>query len=136
MTRWLAPLVATLVIEVPLVAALFAGQRAKMALVAVAVNVATNLILNLVVARSSSLGGYQVPAGELFGVIVEAGAYGLATPTRLGEGRPGRQSGQCVELRRWIHRCAGVDAVAPLTRYSAPFCRRATLHAANRCVRY
>jgi hypothetical protein len=79
MTRWLAPLAATLVIEVPVVAALFAGQRAKMALVAVAANVATNLTLNLVLARSAALGGYQVPAGELFAVIVEAGAYGLAS---------------------------------------------------------
>ncbi len=82
MTRWLSALVVTLAIEVPIVAALFPGQRVRMALVAAVANIATNLTLNLVLARWAALGGYQVPAGEILAVVLEAAAYGVASRPR------------------------------------------------------
>jgi hypothetical protein len=78
MTTMSPPVVAlalTLAIEVPLVAALFPGQRARMALVAAVSNIATNLTLNLVLARTPALAGYQVLVGEILAVVVEAAAY-------------------------------------------------------------
>ena len=79
---WLVALLVTLASEVPLVAALFPGQRVKMAAVAVAANVATNLLLNLVLLRRDLLGGPHLMVGEVFAVMAEAAAYSLASRPR------------------------------------------------------
>jgi hypothetical protein len=71
---WLIALAVTLVIEVPLVAALYPGERARIAAAAVVANVATNLALNLVLAPRGHLA-----LGEVLAVVVEAVTYRLAS---------------------------------------------------------
>jgi hypothetical protein len=78
MPCWAAALALTLAIEVPVVAACFPGQRTRMALVAAAMNAATNLMLNLVLARLPALRGRHVVPGEILAVVAEAAAYALA----------------------------------------------------------
>jgi hypothetical protein len=75
MPRWLAALLITLAIEVPVVVALFPGQRVRMGAVAAVVNTASNLFLNLVLARMRALAGHHVLPGELLAVVGEAAAY-------------------------------------------------------------
>lgn len=75
MPRWPAALLITLAIEVPVVVALFPGQRVRMGAVAAVVNTASNLFLNLVLARMRSLAGHHVLPGELLAVVGEAAAY-------------------------------------------------------------
>jgi hypothetical protein len=75
-------LAVTLAIEVPLVAILFRGQRARMAAVAVLTNTATNLTLNLVFARMPALAGVHLLLGEVFAAVVETAAYALASRPR------------------------------------------------------
>ena len=79
MRPWEVALAVTLAVEVPLVTLLFPGQRVKMFAVALAANAATNLTLNLVLARMPALAGQHVLIGELAAVVVEAGAYALAS---------------------------------------------------------
>ncbi len=79
---WAAALAVTLVIEVPLVAALFPGQRLKMAAVSTVMNAVTNLTLNLVLRRAAWLHGHWLVPGEVFAVLSEAAAYALASRPR------------------------------------------------------
>jgi hypothetical protein len=79
MPAWAAALSVTLIIEVPLVAALFPGQRVRMALVAVVMNVATNLMLNLVFARLRGAARDYLLPGEILVVLLEAAAYAICS---------------------------------------------------------
>jgi hypothetical protein len=72
-------LVVTLAIEVPFVAALFRGQRLRMATVALVVNIATNVVLNHWVTR---LGPGAVQVSEVVIVVVEAAVYAIASRPR------------------------------------------------------
>jgi hypothetical protein len=76
----LLALLITLVLEVPLVAAAFPGQRLKLAVVALAANTFTNLLLNLVLPHL--LHGNHLLPGEVFAVVFEAGAYFVASRPR------------------------------------------------------
>jgi hypothetical protein len=71
---WLIALAVTLMIEVPLVSALYRGERARLACAAVVANVATNLALNLVLAPRGHL-----VLGEVLAVVVEAATYAVAS---------------------------------------------------------
>ncbi len=82
MPPWLIALLVTLMAEVPLVTALYPGQRPRMAAVAMAANLATNLTLNLVLPRLSFLRGHYLVPGEAMAVAVEATAYALASRPR------------------------------------------------------
>jgi hypothetical protein len=82
MPGWAAALAVTLVIEVPLVALLFPGQRLKMAAVATVMNAATNLTLNLVLPHLVWLHGQWLLPGEVLAVVTEAAAYALASRPR------------------------------------------------------
>jgi hypothetical protein len=79
MPAWAAAVAVTLVVEVPLVAMLFPGQRIKMAVVATVMNVATNLTLNLVLPHVAFLEGQWLLPGEILAVLSEAAAYTLAS---------------------------------------------------------
>ena len=74
MPGWLIALAVTLVIEVPLVAALYRGERVRLAVAAVVANAATNLALNLVLAPRGHL-----VLGEVLAVVVEALTYAVAS---------------------------------------------------------
>jgi hypothetical protein len=76
MAPWLVALVLTVAIEVPVVAAFFPGQRLRLAFVALGANVVTNLVLNIVLARSA-WGGHHLVPGEVFAVVGEALAYSV-----------------------------------------------------------
>ncbi len=82
MPPWALALAITLGVEVPLVAALFPGQRLKMAAVAVLANAATNLTLNLWLPRLDFLRGSYLFPGEVLAVVAEAAAYALASRPR------------------------------------------------------
>ncbi len=83
MPPWAAALALTLVVEVPLVAAFYGGQRWRMAAVSVVMNAATNLTLNLLLPRLPGLrGGHHVLPGELLATLSEAAAYALASRPR------------------------------------------------------
>ena len=82
MPGWAVALAVTLAIEVPLVAALFPGQRLKLAGVALAANVCTNLTLNLVLPHVPWLHGRHLLPGEVLAVVAETAAYTLASRPR------------------------------------------------------
>jgi hypothetical protein len=82
MTPWAAALALTLAIEVPIVAFAYPGQRIRMALVAVAANAATNLTLNVLLARSTDWMGHHLLPGEVFAVVFEAAAYAIVARPR------------------------------------------------------
>jgi len=84
MSCGMAALSITLAIEVPLVAAMFPGQRVRMAILATIVNTVTNLTLNYVFFGMPWLQGYHVLAGETFALVGEAAAYAaLSRPRRV-----------------------------------------------------
>jgi len=78
----LVALVVTLVLEVPLVAAFYPGQRKRMAVVALVANVCTNLTLNVLLPAVPPLRGYHVLVGEILAVLVEWAAYAAASRPR------------------------------------------------------
>jgi hypothetical protein len=78
----LVALVVTLVLEVPVVAALYPGQRVRMALVALAANLCTNLTLNVIFPSVPLVRGYHVLVGEIAAVLVEWAAYSAASRPR------------------------------------------------------
>jgi hypothetical protein len=82
MPPWALALAITLALEVPLVAALFPGQRVKMALVSAAANTATNLTLNLLLPTLFAQPGSHILPGEILAVVVETEAYALASRPR------------------------------------------------------
>lgn len=82
MPAWLAALVTTVVIEVPVVALFYPGQRRKMGAVAALSTTVTNLILNLVLIRVRFLMGQHVLVGELLALAAEATAYAFTSRPR------------------------------------------------------
>ena len=68
---WLRALIATCVIETPIVIAIFPNQRLRMGFAAVVANIATNLTLNLVLLPR---GGHLL-IGEALALVVEAAVY-------------------------------------------------------------
>ena len=75
----------TLLIEVPLVAAVFEGQRLRMAVVAALATTATHLLMHF--ALPPLVGSYaaMVLVGELAATGIEAGVYVAASrPRRVG----------------------------------------------------
>jgi hypothetical protein len=78
---WLA-LFVTWIIEVPIVAALFPGQRLRMGLVALVANAVTNLAMNVVLGRLPLLGPHWVVVGEAIALVVEAAAYAALSRPR------------------------------------------------------
>jgi hypothetical protein len=82
MPPWAVALVVTLIVEVPVVAALYPRQRRKMASVAVVANIATNLTLNLLLPHLEVLRGRHLLPGEIMAVVVEAAAYAIASRPR------------------------------------------------------
>jgi hypothetical protein len=81
----LRALAVTLLIEVPIVALCFPGQRARMALVAIVANTVTNLTLNVLLPGLPALSRHALVLGEVAAVIVEAAAYTVAgRPPELG----------------------------------------------------
>jgi formate/nitrite transporter FocA (FNT family) len=67
---WLRALIATCLIEVPIVVAVFPKQRLAMALAALVANIATNLALNLVLLPRG-----QLWLGEAIALAFEASVY-------------------------------------------------------------
>lgn len=82
LTAHLLPLLFTILLEVPLVALLYPGRRARLALVCLLATSVTYLLMALVlplVLRDYTL---VVVTGELIAVVAEAGAYALADRER------------------------------------------------------
>lgn len=71
----LRALLVTLVIEVPIAAALFPRQRARIALVSLVANAATNLALNVGLPWLGVYGTPRILAGETAALVLEAIAY-------------------------------------------------------------
>jgi hypothetical protein len=78
----LAALVVTLAIEVPLVAIVFRGQRARMALVCAVTTGATNLFMNTAFRTWIPERGLAITLGELGALAIEAAVYALASRPR------------------------------------------------------
>lgn len=74
---YLFALAVTLVIEVPIVATLFKGQRVRMALVCALTTTATHLFMHFVIPRAVSSHEEVVVIGEAQALMVEAVLYGL-----------------------------------------------------------
>lgn len=72
----------TLAVEVPCVAALYPGQRGRMALAAALATSATNLPMNLLLPRWLGAGQAFLLTGELLALVLEAGVYLLAARPR------------------------------------------------------
>jgi hypothetical protein len=70
-TAWLI----TLAVEVPCVAALYPGQRARLAVVAALATSATNLPMNLLLPRWLGTGSAFLVTGELAALVLEAATY-------------------------------------------------------------
>lgn len=85
MSAALRALAATLILELPVVALSFPGQRGRLTLVALIANVGTNLTLNVLLPGAPGLGGHHVLVGEALAVVGEALAYAAASrPHDLG----------------------------------------------------
>jgi hypothetical protein len=78
----LAALGVTLLLELPVVAAAYPGQRARLTAVALVANTCTNLTLNVVLPLWPLLRGHHVLAGEVLAVVVEAAALAAASRPR------------------------------------------------------
>lgn len=78
----LRALIVTLVIEVPIAAALFPKQRLRIAGVALVANTATNLFLNVGLPLLGARGATRILAGEITALVVEAFAYALLSRPR------------------------------------------------------
>ncbi len=78
----LVALAVTLLLEVPLVALVYPGQRSRLAVVALIANACTNLTLNVVLPALPPLRGHHVLVGEILAVVVEAVAYAAASRPR------------------------------------------------------
>jgi hypothetical protein len=72
----------TCLIEVPLVALFFPGERLRMAGVALVANVATNLTLNVLLPAWGYRGAHWLFWGELAVMLVEAAVYVLLSRGR------------------------------------------------------
>lgn len=85
MSGYLLALAVTLAIEVPVVAALFAGQRLRMAVVAALATTATHLAMHFALPHVVSTYVAWLVAGELLALVVEAAAYALLSRPRSVE---------------------------------------------------
>jgi hypothetical protein len=65
----------TLVVEVPIVAALFPGRRRRMALVCAVATTVTHILLHFVFPRVLPRGISPLVFGEVFATLAEAAAY-------------------------------------------------------------
>jgi hypothetical protein len=75
-------LAVTLVIEVPIVAAFYRGDRVRMAITAVLANIATNLAMNALLVHRVLPYNPTLLAGEGVALVAEAVVYGLVAPGR------------------------------------------------------
>jgi hypothetical protein len=83
---YLSALLLTLVTEVPIVAACFPGQRARLAAAAAIATTATHLCMHLVLLDLLGPRGF-VPAGEALALVVEGLVYAsVARPRALKRG--------------------------------------------------
>lgn len=82
MTSALRALIVTLLIEVPLAAALFPRQRARIAVVALLSNTATNLALNVGLPSLGLFGSTRILVGEAAALVLEALAYAVFSRPR------------------------------------------------------
>ncbi len=76
---WAVALAVTLLLELPLVVALYPGQRKKLLVASLLANCATNLTLNLLLWRVPVLAGRHVFPGEVLALLVEAAVYGMVS---------------------------------------------------------
>lgn len=82
---YLAALGITLAVEVPVVAALFPGQRLRMAVTCALATSATHLFMHFALPQLLPPGGPVLLLGELIALVVEAGVYAAAArPRELG----------------------------------------------------
>jgi hypothetical protein len=72
---YLTALLVTVCLEVPVVALVFEGQRARMALVCLVATTATHLAMHFVLPPFAGTVDVWVITGELGALILEAGAY-------------------------------------------------------------
>jgi hypothetical protein len=75
-------LVVTLAIEVPIVAWLYPGERARMAIACAVATAATNLFMNLVLVRLVSSYVAYLAIGESSALVVEAAVYAIVSRAR------------------------------------------------------
>jgi len=75
MSGALAAWLLTVAVEVPLVALVFPGQRARLALACAAGTTVTNLAMNLLLPRWLGAGAAWLLAGELGALLLEAALY-------------------------------------------------------------
>ncbi len=78
----LLALVVTIAVEVPIVAALYRGNRLRMAITCAMATTATNLALNVVLVRTTLAYDPTLLAGETLALVAEAAAYALVAPKR------------------------------------------------------
>lgn len=79
MSAYLLALGITLLVETPIVAALFPGRRRRLALTCLGVTTATHLVLHFVLARVLPVEVSPLVAGEVFATLAEAAAYAVAS---------------------------------------------------------
>ena len=82
MTGALAALVVTLLLELPIVAAAYPGQRVRLTAVALVANTFTNLTLNVLLPRWPLVRGHYILVGEILAVVMEAAALAVASRPR------------------------------------------------------
>src|SRR5512142_1725984 len=76
-SAYLVALGITLVLEVPIVAALYPGRRARLALVCAVATTATHLLLHFGFPRLLPRGSPVLLAGEAFATLSEAAVYAV-----------------------------------------------------------
>jgi len=76
---WAVALAVTLVLEVPLVVALYPGQRKRIGVASLLANCATNLTLNLLLWRLPFAAGNHIFLGEALALFTEAIVYGAVS---------------------------------------------------------
>lgn len=82
MSSWLIPLIITLLVEVPIVAVMFPGQRARMALTCAVATTLTNVAMNTVWAAHAGSYDIYLLGGETGALVLEALAYVLMSRPR------------------------------------------------------
>jgi hypothetical protein len=68
-------LAVTLIVEMPIVAAFYPGQRIRMALACAIATTATTLALNVALARAHLAWGEALVSGESIALVIEAAVY-------------------------------------------------------------
>ena len=111
MTGALAALVVTLLLEIPIVAAAYPGQRVRLTAVALVANTFTNLTLNVLLPRWPLGRGHYILVGEILAVVMEAAALAVASRPRdtgralvvsgLGNALSYGAGGAVLALLRW-----------------------------------